>query len=623
MATSRPRRIHAALLAAALAPALLVAAGGQDWPSHHGDIAGQRHSALKQITAANVATLKKAWTFDTQVSPLQTTPIVAAGVMYLTAGRNVFAVEPESGRQVWKYTAAAPVSRRGVAYWPGDGTVAPRLFTGAGDHLIAIDAKSGQLAASFGDGGGVDLKASVRGDVDGGFSLASPPAIFKNMVITGGNNGEQSPSLGLYGDIRAWDARTGKLLWSFHTVPRAGEPGVDTWEGDSWKNRSGTNTWAFFTIDEQRGLLFAPIGAPTSDYYGGDRKGKNLYGNSIVALDINSGTLKWYQQLVHHDLWDYDVPAAPALFDVKRGGRTIPAVGVITKMSTLFIFDRVTGEPIYGMEERPVPQSDVPGEASWPTQPFPLKPAPLGRTTFDPAKDFNTLTPEVEAFCKDLWTKNHFYTKGVFTPAGVDGYMVTFPSTIGGGNWNGLTYDPALGYVITNVMDLGQVGRMVKGQDRSGQQTWVRSTPWGGAVGRFWNPQDKIPCSAPPFGELVAVNVNTGDIAWKVPLGFIEELKGAGFPTTGAPNLGGGISTAGGVIFIGATNDAHFRAFDTKTGKLLWDTELDASAHGLPITYQGNDGRQYVAVAAGGGSYLGSPAGSKLVAFALPAPNGQ
>jgi quinoprotein glucose dehydrogenase len=229
----------------------------------------------------------------------------------------------------------------------------------------------------------------------------------------------------------------------------------------------------------------------------------------------------------------------------------------------------------------------------------------------------------VEAYCKDLWTKNHFYTKGVFTPAGVDGYMVTFPSTLGGGNWNGLTYDPSLGYVITNVMDLGQVGRMVKAQDRSGQTTWVRSTPWGGAVGRFWNPADKIPCSAPPFGELVAVNVNTGDIAWKVPLGFIEELKGAGFPNTGAPNLGGGISTAGGVVFIGATNDAHFRAFDTKTGRLLWDTELDASAHGLPITYLGKDGRQYVAVAAGGGSYLGSPSGSKLVAFALAAPSGR
>jgi quinoprotein glucose dehydrogenase len=614
------RFARAALLVSLVAPVLVAAIDGQDWPSHHGDLAGQRHSPLKQITPANVATLTRAWTFDTEASPLQSTPIVVNGVMYVTGGRNVFALEPDTGTQIWKYTAAAPVSRRGAGYWPGDGTLSARIFTGAGERLLALDAKSGQPSAGFGDGGSVDLKTGIKGDVDGGFSLASPPMVFKNMVITGGNNGEQSPSLGLYGDIRAWDAKTGALLWSFHTVPRPGEPGADTWEGDSWKNRSGTNMWAFFTIDEARGLLFAPIGAPTSDYYGGDRKGKNLYGNSIVALDVTTGKLKWYQQLVHHDIWDYDVPAAPALFDVKRGGRTIPAVGVITKMSTLFIFNRETGEPIYGMEERPVPPSDVPGEAAWPTQPFPLKPAPLARTTFDPAKDFNTLTPEIESFCRDLWAKNKFYTKGVFTPAGVDGYMVTFPSTIGGGNWNGLAYDPALGFVITNVMDLGQVGRMVKGQDRSGAQTWMRSTPWGGPVGRFWNPQDKIPCSAPPFGELVAVNVNTGDIAWKVPLGFIEELKSAGFPNTGAPNLGGGITTASGLMFIGATNDAHFRAFDTRTGRMLWDTELDASAHGTPITYLGRGGRQYVAVAAGGGSYLGSPAGSTLVAFALAAP---
>ena len=267
----------------------------------------------------------------------------------------------------------------------------------------------------------------MRGDVDGGFSLASPPSIYKNIVITGGNNGEQSPSSGLYGDIRGWDARTGKLLWSFHTVPRPGEPGVETWEGESWKNRSGTNVWSFFTIDTERGIVYAPIGSPTSDYYGGDRKGANLYGNSVVALDATTGKLKWHQQLVHHDLWDYDVPAAPTLVDVKRNGRTIPAVAVITKMGLLFIFDRVTGEPIFGIEERPVPQSTVPGEATWPTQPFPIKPAPLARNTFDPAKDFYTLTPEHAAYCKELWDTNAMYTKGPYTPPGVDGTMVTFP----------------------------------------------------------------------------------------------------------------------------------------------------------------------------------------------------
>ena len=253
--------------------------------------------------------------------------------MFVAAGKNVLALEPETGKELWRFTAPAFVSRRGVAYWPGDARTPPRLFSGAGDRLVALDAKTGQPATGFGEGGYVDLKASIRGDVDGAFSLVSPPMVYKDIVITGGNNGEQSPSYGLYGDIRGWDAHTGKLLWSFHTVPRAGEPGVETWEGQSWKNRSGTNMWSFFTVDVERGLVYAPLGSPTSDYYGGDRKGANLYGNAIVALDANTGRLKWHQQLVHHDLRDFNLPAAPTLIDVKRGGRTVPAVAVMTQGS--------------------------------------------------------------------------------------------------------------------------------------------------------------------------------------------------------------------------------------------------------------------------------------------------
>jgi glucose dehydrogenase len=599
--------------------AALVAADGNDWPSHDHDAGGQRFSPLEQITPANVATLQRAWTFDTGVTGLQVTPLVTNGIMYVTAGKDIIALEPETAKVLWKYTAPAAVSRRGVAYWPGDRETPPRLFSGAGDRLLAVDAERGKAAAGFGEDGSVDLKASVRGDIDGRFSLVSPPSIYGNIIITGGNNGEQSPSSGLYGDIRGWDAHNGRLLWSFHTVPRAGEPGVETWEGESWKNRSGTNVWAFFTIDTERGIVYAPIGAPTSDYYGGDRKGANLYGNSVVALDAATGKLKWHQQLVHHDLWDYDVPAAPTLIDVRRNGGAIPAVAVITKMGLLFIFNRVTGEPIFGLEERPEPQSTVPGEASWPTQPFPLKPEPLARNTFDPEKDFHSLTPEHAAYCKELWTTNAMFTKGPYTPPGVDGTMVTFPSTVGGGNWNGLSYDPTLGLAFTSVMNLGQVARMVQGSARGGgPPTWVRRSPWGGAAGRFWNPESRIPCSAPPFGELVAVDVNRGEIVWKVPLAFVESLKAKGFANTGTLNIGGSIATASGLIFIGATIDCRFRAFESRDGKQLWETELDPCAHTVPMTFLGKDGRQYVVVAAGGGSYLGAKPGSKIVAFALP-----
>jgi glucose dehydrogenase len=607
---------------------LLVSVGGSalqpsregDWRGFGRDPGAQRFSPLKQITRQNVGRLQRAWTFDTGSRDLQATPLVIDGLMYFTGGSTVFALEPETGKEIWKFAASGPVSRRGVAYWPGDAKVPPRLYTGVRDgRLAALDAKTGALVTDFGENGYVDLKKSIRGDVDGFFMLDSPPVVYKDLVITGGSNGEGSPSFGLYGDIRAWDARSGKLLWSFHTVPRAGEPGVETWEGESWKNRSGTNAWTYMTLDVERGLLFAPTGSPTSDFYGGDRKGQNLYGNSLIALDAATGRLKWFQQLVHHDIWDWDLPAAPALIEVTRNGRTIPAVAQITKMSTLFIFNRITGEPLFGIEERPVPQSDVPGEATSATQPFPLKPPPLARTTFDPAKDFYALTPEHEAYCRELWNTHKMYTKGIFTPPGLDGTMVTFPSTLGGGNWSGLSYDPTRRLVFTNIMNLGQVARMERRTDpATGGPTFERTTPWNRPIGRFWNLETRVPCSAPPFGELVAVDVNRAAIAWRVPLGVFDDLKARGIPPTGTPNMGGTIATAAGVVFVGGTIDKRFRAFDAQTGRQLWEARLDASAHATPMTFLGRDERQYVVIAAGGGGILRSEPGGKIVAFALP-----
>jgi quinoprotein glucose dehydrogenase len=487
------------------------------------------------------------------------------------------------------------------------------VFTGNGPYLLALDVTTGKPAPGFGNEGRVDLKKGVLGDLnDARYVLQSPPAVFGDVVITGCSNGEGSPSAGAYGDIRGWDARTGKLLWTFHTVPRPGEPGSETWPPDAWKNRSGTNTWGFLTVDVKRGIVYAPLGSPTSDFYGKDRVGDGLYGNSLVALDARTGAKKWHRQLVHHDLWDYDPAAPPALFDIRRGGRTIPAVAQITKMGLLFVFDRVTGEPVYGMEERPVPQSNIPGEATSPTQPFPLKPPPLGKNTFRMEEMYDR-SSEHARFCKELFDSNQMKIGVPYTPLPLEGNALLFPSTLGGGNWGGVSIDPSLGLLFVNVMHLGQWGHM----EQRGSE-YVRTSAYG-PYARFWDRETRIPCQNPPFGEMIAVDLASGDIAWRTPLGRIEALEAIGVRDTGTLGLGGSIATAGGLVFIGATNDARFRAFDSKAGKVVWEAKLEANGHSSPITYMGRDGRQYVALmAAGGGAFFGGTVSNTLVSFALP-----
>lgn len=591
------------------------------WRSYGYDAAGTRCSPLKQISPNNVSKLQRAWTFHLGAVGSEATPLVIDNVLYVTAADGIYALMPETGTLLWKYPSTA-VARRGLAYWPGDKTTHPRLFCGVErGKLLAIDVTTGKPAYGFGDEGFVDLRKGVIGDYPNApFFLASPPAIYKGIVITGGDNNEPAPSRGAYGDVRGWDAHTGKLLWTFHTVPRKGEPGNETWAPGTWQQRSGTNVWGFMTVDEQRGLVFLPIGAPTYDMYGADRHGNGLYGNSLVALDAQTGALKWFRQLVHHDLWDYDLAAAPALVDVVHNGKRIPAVVQITKAGLMFIFDRTNGTPLYGMEERTVPRSNVPGEESSPTQPFPLKPEPLARNTFNRG-DLYSLTPEHAAFCKELFEKNQMFTEGPYTPMPLEGNALTFPSTMGGGNWGGVSSNPALGLVFTNVMDLGQWGHMAKKVDpATGQTTYVRTAAVGGQYARFWDPANQIPCQKPPFGELVAVNINTGDIAWKVPLGRIEALAEKGFKNTGSFNVGGSIATASGLVFIGATTDSYFRAFDSTNGTELWAAKIDAPAFSIPITFQGRDARQYVAVVAGGGGATASPSATSnsVIAFALP-----
>ena len=613
------------------------------WPSYGYDAGGTRYSPLTQINKGNVSRLRRVWTFHLGESGSEDTPLVTNSTMYLTAADGIYAVVPETGELLWKFPSSA-VARRGLAYWPGDATTHPRLFCGVErGKMVALDATTGKPAVGFANEGFLDLKQGVLDGYEGSpFFLQSPPAVYRDVIITGGNNNEPAPSRGAHGDVRGWDARTGRLLWTFHTVPRAGEPGNETWAAGTWEHRSGTNVWGLMTVDVERGLVFLPIGAPTYDMYGADRPGIGLYGNSLVALDAATGRVKWFQQLVHHDLWDYDLAAPPALIDVVRGGKRIPAVAQITKMGLLFIFDRVDGRPIFGMEERPVPKSEVPGEQSSPTQPFPVKPRPLAKNMFD-LKELYSLTPEHAAFCKALFEDNQMFTEGPFTPMPVAGNALTFPSTLGGGNWGGVSFNPALGLVFVNVMDLGQWGHMAKksvpqvsgaknadnsqnksenGPNKSGIVTsdtdYVRTAPVGGQYARFWDPANHVPCQNPPFGELIAVNADTGDIAWRVPLGFIEELAKKGFAHTGTVNLGGSITTASGLTFIAATNDGRLRGFDSRTGEELWAQVLDAPAYTVPVTYLGRNGRQYVAVVAGGGGFWQSPTSNSVIAFALP-----
>lgn len=593
--------------AVALATALVDAQS--NWVYYGQDQGATRYSTLTQITTANVTSLKRAWTFHTgdKSGFFESTPIVVDSVMYFASGSAFFAIDAVTGQQIWKIDAVK-TTRRGVAYWPGDAKTPPRIIASAGTELFALDAKTGEAIASFGDEGTVELEDSMN----------SPAAIYKDFAIVQGNKPW----------IRAWNVRTGKLEWTFNLIPRPGETGSDTWSGEAWKTTGGTNVWGLLSIDAQRGMVFLPVSMPgNNDYYGGDHPGDNLFGTSVVALDAATGKLRWYRQLVHHDIWDYDLGAAPTLVDVVKDGKTVPAVAEVTKMGLLFVLDRTTGKPVWGIEERPVPQTTAPGEKTAPTQPFPVKPPPLARNSMRKS-ELAKITPEHEAYCRGLWEKYNLADSVPYQPWNDKQDIVLFPGAVGGGNWNGVTVNGPLGLMITNVMNAGQWGHLEYGASGRGRRgagagaeepgappspTWRKVTPEGR---RFWDPRTMYSCQEPPWGELVAVSTRTGEIAWRVPLGAFDELEAKGIKT-GTPGLGGAITTAGNLVFIAATVDGKFRAFDARNGKELWSDKLEAPGHAIPSTYLGRDGKQYVVIAAGGGGFLQSPTSDVLAAYTL------
>ncbi|HEX5045797.1 MAG TPA: PQQ-binding-like beta-propeller repeat protein [Gammaproteobacteria bacterium] len=627
--------------------ATIAATRAGDWPSYNRDLAGTRYSPLTQITGINVGDLRQAWAYrlgrNTTTGSLwggsELTPIVVDGVLYATAADRVVALRADSGEELWRHPLeqGAP-SRRGLAYRPADAQSAARIYFTAGRRLIALDASTGTAVAGFGAAGEVSMPVVYNG----------APVLFDDLLIVGSNSAP--------GSVRAFDALSGAERWTFEAVPKPGEPGNDTWKGAPSRDRSNALHWAFsFTIDADRGLLYAVLGSPgPGDHYGGDRAGNNLFSDSIVALDARTGERRWHFQTVHHDLWGYDPPAPPALLDTRAGGTPVPVLAQAGKTGYLYVLNRVTGVPVFGIEERPVPPSDVPGEHASPTQPIPAKPPPLARVSYA-AADLVTAddtSDDHARFCRSLRDRGGgLQSSGPFTPyrfraAGAAARTtVVFPGTLGGAGSGGVAADPELGLVFVNTMDAGALGWIEAAPPDGGaaaadEETaaddpeYRRMSAVGGPLARFWwrdaaadsggneldGGEQAWPCQKPPWGQLHAVSATTGEIVWSVPLGITERLP-ENKRRTGRPNIGGPIVTAGGLVFIGASNDRRFRAFDARSGEELWSAVLPMSAHSVPITYLGADGKQYVAIVAAGASAIDDPGpddSQVLIAYGLP-----
>jgi quinoprotein glucose dehydrogenase len=667
------------------------------WSAYGGGPEQMRYSSLTQINRTNVRQLERAWTYDSGESGgLQTQPIVADGVLYAySPTQKTFALRAETGEHLWTFDphAEGRGPNRGVMYW-SNGTER-RVFAAADQYVYALDAATGKPIETFGEKGRIDLRLDLGRDPDlreQSVRLTSPGVVYKDTIIIGGRVSEGLPASP--GDIRAYDVRTGKLRWAFHTIPHPGEFGYESWSKESWTVNGGANSWPGMALDEARGVVYAPTGSAAADFYGADRSGDNLFANSLIALDANTGQRLWHFQVVRHDIWDRDLPSPPTLATLKRNGRSIDAVVQATKHGYVFVFDRTNGKPLFPIDYRKFPGSGVPGETAADTQPIPTAPKPFARQRLTKGM-LTERTPEAHQWTLERFSA--FRGGGLFIPFSVGSDTIIFPGYDGGAEWGGQAFDPetALYYVNANDLawtgalapnDAGQGSRALYLQncaschrdDRVGAPPQIpslvevgqrKSRPeiaaiirQGGArmpgfaymqrasidalidylttgedrpapasppaamleayrftgYKKFLDPEG-YPAVAPPWGTLNAINLNTGQYAWTIPFGEYPELAAKGMKDTGTENYGGPAVTAGGLVFIGATNFDHkFRAFDKMTGKLLWETTLPFSGNGTPAIYEVN-GRQFVVIAAGGGKDRpGKPSGGVYCAFALP-----
>jgi len=595
-----------------------------DWGAVNGDSGGSRFSRLEQVNRSNVSRLKVAWTYHTgdadaaKATNIECTPIVVDGSMYLTTCNprvKVVSLDAATGSERWKYDPwpSAPKDaiiasggvNRGVAYWSGGKQ--RRVLLGTADgRLISLDARTGRPDPDFGRAGIVDLREGLDRDVRRlPYGCTSAPSIYRDLVILGFANGEGTGP-GAPGDVRAFHVRTGKEAWSFRTVPRPGEFGHETWVGDGWKERGGCNSWSGASVDVERGVVYVGTGSPAFDFYGGDRKGDNLFGNCTIALDAKTGKRIWHYQLIRHDLWDYDCPSPPVLCEVRQNGKTRQAVAQLTKTGYVWLFDRKSGEPLFPVERLEVPASDIPGEVSSPVQYLPVKPPPVSKVTFG-LEDVTDISPASKAHVLGR-LKSMRYGK-IFTPTGFQD-TVRVPGFLGGANWSGAAFDPTTGWLYLNSNNIPREHRLEKTAD--GSPYPYRNTGYG----RFVDHQG-YPAIKPPWGQLTAIDLSRGDFAWQSVLGEYPELIAKGLPPTGTESLGGAIVTAGGLVFIAGTKDEKLRAFDKATGKVLWQTVLPAAGYATPCTYSVG-GKQFIAIAAAGGGKLDTRAGDAYVAYALP-----